>query len=614
MAKMQVHLAGEDCRDVSVSSRLEWLLTDGQGGYAMGTASGINTRRYHGHWVPAVVPPTDRWVLLDSIEAHAVVSGTSYALSANQYPGALHPEGFRHLDSFEARRDAVVWSFDLGGSRLEKHLAIRPGEAQVRYVNGSNRAVTLYARPLVCHKPYHTNFRARDDYPGALEVFDDGLVVGAEWPLELKFPGALCRATHGWYYRFERERERERGLDPLDDLFCPCELEVVLDPGMEWTLTARVLGVPPLSDPPSEPSSIFLVRGSERTSILAGYPWFTDWGRDTMIALPGLCLKSGRVDLARAILRDYASQIRKGLIPNRFVESGAEPEYHTVDASLWFCRAAHLALMAEWDEPFARGMQAAVQEVVDWYRVGTLFGIRMDPSDGLLTQGGDDLQLTWMDAKIGDWVVTPRAGKPVEINGLWINALRVLGWLNEQLGGNGQPEREAADLAEASFHNRFWDAERGWYRDVVDPDDSSLRPNQVMAIAVEHGPFEPLHAQAALEQVRRHLLTPFGLRTLAPFEPNYAGRYEGSLAELDARYHQGTVWPYLLGFYAMACRRAGVEPELSLDDGITRTYGLGGVAEVFDGDAPHRPGGCPWQAWSHAVLIEAGLVDPARLL
>ncbi len=601
---MHIRVNGEDCRDLEVGSRLEWLLADGAGGFAMGTASGLNTRRYHGHLVAAINPPTDRMVLLDSVEAFAEIKGISYPLTTNQYPGAIHPEGHRFLTSFEATQDEVVWTFDLGGNEVSKKLNLTPEGCHITYVNHSKRVVKLYVRPLVCHKPYHDNFRAREDYPSRLAQDDVSLSIGfGPIVLRLGFAGATCQATQGWYYRFEHERESERGLDPTDDLFCPCELAVSLEAGESWTLDATHGSGKSPAIPVASP---YLVRSATRTSIIAGYPWFTDWGRDTMISLPGICLSAGLYEEARQILRDYASQMYQGLIPNRFVESGEQPEYNTVDASLWFVNASYLTLKADWDEVFAKDMLVAIQEVVDWYRVGTLFGIGMDPSDGLISQGVEGLQLTWMDAKIGDWVVTPRRGKPVEINGLWIHALRVLAWLTDRLGGDGNADRQAADLAEVSFHRAFWNEELGWYRDTVDPISDLLRPNQVIPLALEMGPIAPLFAEAALVAIEKHLLTPRGVRTLATFKEGYRGRFEGPLPELDAAYHQGTAWPWLLGMYGLACQRVRGSHTAPDVGSMLSEYGLGGIAEVYDGDAPHRPGGCPWQAWSLATLVEAG--------
>jgi predicted glycogen debranching enzyme len=369
-------------------------------------------------------------------------------------------------------------------------------------------------------------------------------------------------------------------------------------------------------------ASAFFVKTEERSSIIAGYPWFTDWGRDTMISIPGLCLHTGRVEEARKILADYASQCEKGLIPNRFVESGQHPDTNTVDATLWFANAIYKTLMAEWDEGFAWRMMATLESVYDWHVNGTLFGIVVDQSDGLLTQGEPGVQLTWMDAKVGDWVVTPRHGKPVEINGLWINALRIMEWLSGKLKAikaddlRHEPDiyRVAAEKAESNFDRKFWHEVRGHYLDTVDPDDASLRPNQVIAMALPFSPVNPEHAKKALGVVARELVTPCGLRTLGPNEPGYRGRYKGSLPELDAAYHQGTAWPWLLGSYATALvryldDRKEAKKVLRQVKQMLGEYGLGGVAEVYDGDEPQEPGGCPYQAWSVAEILRAWIED-----
>lgn len=604
---------GELCRNLEWSSKHEWLLADGTGGFAMGTVAGLNTRRYHGHLVAAIEPPANRMVLVDSIEAFAEVGGRSYGLSVNQYPGALHPDGHTWLEAFAASPEEVRWTFSFGGAKLRKTLALAPGTATITYENVSKRTVGLMLRPLVCHKPYHANFQANPDYPDTFSLRDDELTLehqGVE--LNIAFEGANCQPVQGWYYRFEHGREAERGLNPRDDLYCPCEWKVDLRAGDTIRLVMSANGAAPVIErasfatPLQQACEPFLVRTSGRTSIIAGYPWFTDWGRDTMISLPGVCLGNGHVEEAMRLLMDYASQMRNGLIPNRFVESG-EAEFNTADASLWFVNAVYRVLDHAWDAAFARQIAPAIQEVVSWHQRGTDFGIRVDTTDGLLTQGGLDTQLTWMDAKIGDWVVTPRYGKAVELNGLWINALRIVAWVQGKLKRPAQELNEAAERAEAAYHARFWSEIHGWYFDTVDPNDAQLRPNQVISLSLPFGPLDSVKAEAVLQAVEAHLLTPKGLRTLAPFEIHYQGRFSGPLPELDAAYHQGTVWPWLLGIYWQACKRVrGTAPidEAGIQE-LLGEYGLGGIAECYDGDAPHAPGGCPWQAWSVATLADA---------
>jgi predicted glycogen debranching enzyme len=347
---------------------------------------------------------------------------------------------------------------------------------------------------------------------------------------------------------------------------------------------------------------------------MAGYPWFTDWGRDTMISIPGLCLHTGRVSEARKIILDYAAQMKQGLIPNRFVEDGEEPEYNTVDGTLWFANAIYQTLRAEWDEPFARKALKALEQMFQWHVKGTLYGIGVDPQDGLLRQGVPGVQLTWMDAKVGDWVVTPRHGKPVEINGLWINALRVLEWLSQKLEKDPSKYKQAAELAESNFESKFWRDILGHYLDTADPDDASLRPNQLIPMSLPFGPAKGENAKKALAKIGRELLTPVGLRSLGPTEPGYRGRYRGPLPELDAAYHQGTVWPWLLGPYVTALvKLTGNKAEAKLILKNARDMlvedGLGGISEVYDGDEPRGAGGCPWQAWSVGEILRAWVED-----
>ncbi|MEI8283338.1 MAG: amylo-alpha-1,6-glucosidase, partial [Armatimonadota bacterium] len=337
-------------------------------------------------------------------------------------------------------------------------------------------------------------------------------------------------------------------------------------------------------------------------------PWFSDWGRDTMISIPGICLATGKTGIAKQILRDFASQMEHGLIPNRFVERGEKADYNTVDATLWFANCVYLTLVQDWDLDFATAMYEKIAESIRYHRHGTLFGIAVDPKDGLLLQGEPGVQLTWMDAKIGDWVVTPRHGKPVEINGLWINMLNVAAWLAKKLAEDSNQFSTLIKLATKSFEQKFWHEGVKHYMDTVDPNDASLRPNQLIAMSLPFSPCDPEHAKLALKAIDRELLTPVGLRTLTPEDPNYHPFFQGPMAELDEAYHQGTVWPWLFGPYIRSFikyggSQAAAKSKLSRVSKMLTEYGVGGIAECYDGDDPHLPGGCPWQAWSVAELL-----------
>ncbi len=591
----------------------------------MGTVAGVNTRRYHGLLVAATEPPAARMVLLAALEMYATVGGEQYGLSANQYVGTVHPEGYRHLESFESGA-AVEWAWKAGPAQISRRITMAQGHNAVRitHQNLGPETVTLSLRPLVSHKFYHDNFRVTDFYPDFLFFPEDRTIIQQEGiRLVIDHPMAVRTPTTGWYYRFEHTLEVERGLDPLDDLFCPCELQYLLAPGESASITVADseefpeitegdLGIKSgeIEESLKSAARHFLVKSDDRTSVIAGYPWFTDWGRDTMIALAGLAEAGLPANEERDILAGYAGQMKQGLIPNRFADTGDTPAYNTVDGSLWFGNAIYHCLNREWNQEFAEKAHGWIAEIIDWYRRGTLFGIHVDESDGLLAQGEPGTQLTWMDVKVGDWVVTPRHGKPVEINGLWANLLRIQIWLAEKLGRPSDFPTTLAEQAEQSIRTKFWHPMVGHFLDTVEPDDASLRPNQLIAMSLPFAPLGGENAKLALDKIERELLTPMGLRTLGPKEPHYSGRFEGPIEQRDAAYHQGTVWPWLLGPYVDAVLkvtgdRRRAQAALAHIVATLDGYGIDGIAEVYDGDAPQYPGGCPWQAWSVAEVLRA---------
>ncbi len=619
---MSYQFDAEVCGDYARSSRLEWLLTNGIGGFAMGTLSTSNTRRYHGLLIAALTPPTERTLLLAACDAFAVQGKKRVALSSNQYPGAIYPDGYQNIESVTVG-NSVRWTYTAEGMRVEKTISIHQGTNTVKVTirNLGKKLISIQLQPLVCFRDFHANFTEREGFPEQIEYHADKTVIGeGSHTLVISHPGALRRPVHGWYYRFEHDRETERGLDPRDDLYCPCDIEFQVKPGECCQMVASTDGVTSFDEEEKLAPNLslvqrleaaanhFIVQTETRKSLLAGYPWFSDWGRDTMISLPGICLCTGNIALARQILRDYASQMEHGLIPNRFVERGEKADYNTVDATLWFANSIYLTLDQEWDEEFAREMFEKLQESIRYHRHGTVFGIIVDPADGLLTQGEPGVQLTWMDAKIGDWVVTPRHGKPVEINGLWINMLHVAAWMAEKLGEDTSQFLTLAKMAKSHFEAKFWHEGLHYYMDTVDPNDASLRPNQVIAMSLPFSPCDPKHVAIALKSIDQHLVTPVGLRTLSPEDPSYHGSFQGPLRSLDEAYHQGTVWPWLFGPYIRAMMKSGAtkaaaKKKLANVEDMLREYGVGGIAECYDGDAPHHAGGCPWQAWSVAEIL-----------
>lgn len=652
------HITAETLQSWDEASRREWLLTNGIGGYASSSLAGANTRRYHGLLVPAFEPPLGRAVVFSKLEEEVRVEDSLYLLSSNKYPSVVQPQGFRHLTYFSS--DPVpcfTYIFHEGTVVLEKRLWMTPGQNTIYiqyHLVKAPEPVRLGLVPLMAYKEYHSEQHRWDGFHGTVTSEPDGrrkfVAYETAHPLWFGLDAPFAWADHsGWFYNVEHPREQERGLDYSEDLYCPGRWDGTLAPGQTVTLTATVETTPP------EPSQEALERvqayqkelltqagvssGREshretltlaadqfviektdkvaRATIIAGYHWFTDWGRDTMIALPGLCLATGRYGVAREILTTFAGAVHNGLLPNRFSDNGGA-EYNTVDASLWFFNAVHQYATTSGDWNFATvEMLPVLQDILAHHIAGTDYGIGVDPADGLLRAGETGVQLTWMDAKVGDWVVTPRIGKPVEINALWYNALHVAADLAERAG---QPDaateyRERAMQTKASFFEVFCNPATKSLFDVIGPDgrpDASLRPNQIFAVSLPFPVVEGDDARPIVDQLGQYLLTPYGLRTLAPSAPEYQGHYTpGDQRFRDGAYHQGTVWPWLLGAYIeahlkvygdKAAARNLLVPYLA--DALS-DYGVGTLSEIRDGDPPYAPNGCIAQAWSVAELLRA---------
>ncbi len=610
----------------------EWLETDGLGGFAMGTHDWIRTRRYHALLLAATAPPEGRMVLVADLEVFVETAHGRYGLSAHRYRGGyVFPDGASRLAKFD-HSPWPRWEWMLPDqTRIACELIVTHGAPRtvLRWTKVSGSARALHVQPLLAPRDYHGTHHENGAFKFEPEIVDGRVTFqpyeGA--PAIHVLANAHYQHAPDWYRNFELGSELERGLDGTEDCAAPGTFTFDLGAGP----AAMILSIAPvagnaaqvadklfsaeqyrrsrLGPPLARAADAYLcTRGAGKT-ILAGFPWFSDWGRDTFISLRGLCLTPGaeRREEARQILLQWASVVDGGMLPNRFDESSSTPEYNSVDAALWFVIAAHAFLQGHVEAADRSKIDAAIHAIVDGYRKGTRHRIHAD-TDGLIAAGVPGLQLTWMDAKIGDWVITPRIGKPVEIQALWINALTIAGHPAE------------AEQARASFIKRFWDQERGQLHDVVDCDhvagtyDASCRPNQIFAVGgLPRQILQAEQARAVVDAFERELWTPAGPRSLSPADSRYAPHYKGGPRDRDSVYHNGTVWPWLAGAFIEAWVRVRGSTVAAKREARTKFVdpmmarltiaGLGHVAEICDAEAPHRPVGCPFQAWSVAELM-----------
>jgi predicted glycogen debranching enzyme len=617
----------------------EWLEADGLGGFASGTVPGIRTRRYHGLLCVARRPPTARVLLVAAVEAWIDLGRGPVALSSHRYlPAVTHPDGAARLAAF-TWTPFPAWTYDLGGGVSVVHELCVPRGTQAVVLRwrllGAARGARLVVRPLLAVRDVHALARERGELDLASSVEGERV----RWQPDRALPAIVARSSGTfrpeplWYRDFLLEEERARGHDHVEDLAAPGTFDFALDAGAASLAlgaeTGAGLGLPHAAAeallegertrrralaPLDHAAEAYLVRRGAGGSIVAGYPWFTDWGRDTFIALRGLLLARGEAHAAAAILRAWAEHVSEGMLPNRFPDESGAAEYNSVDASLWFVIAVEetLAAVPELPADEREGLVRAALAILAGYAGGTRYGIRAD-ADGLLACGGPGLQLTWMDAKVGAEVMTPRTGKPVEVQALWIHALA--------FGALHEPRFAALGAkAAAAFEARFWNASTGWLNDVVDCDhvagtiDTSLRPNQALAVGgLARTLVAPERARRVVEVLERELWTPLGMRTLPRWDPRYVGIYQGTPLQRDRAYHQGTAWPWLLGPFVqawvrvhggtVAVRRAARERFVRPLRAHLDTAGLGHVSEVAGGDPPHTPGGCPFQAWSLGELL-----------
>ncbi len=623
------------------ANSFEWLEADGLGGFASGTSSGVRSRRYHGLLLVATTPPTGRMMLVNGVEAWIETPSRRYPISTQYYmPDVTHPDGVRRLENY-SNDPWPRWIFRLeDGTVVEQELFVSHGSPLTAIswrLHDPRPDVFLSVRPLLSGRDYHSThhenaaFRFDADITGQRVTWRpyDGV------PSITAVTNATYAPAAEWYRNFLYEEERTRGLDCVEDLASPGVFTWDLRSPAAMLLTTNASLIEDdaklaferlrdrektrrtFSSVPHRGADAYLVRRGAGKTIVAGYPWFTDWGRDTFIAVRGLCTAAGRFEDARDILLAWAGAVSEGMLPNRFPDRGNAPEFNSVDASLWYVIAVDDFFTVTSNRRFAvtaeqaDALRGAVIAILEGYARGTRFGIRSD-SDGLLACGEAGVQLTWMDSKIGDWVVTPRTGKPVEIEALWLNAL----WIASQWSNRWT---ELFERGAASFRARFWNDADGSLFDVVDVDhvrgtvDATFRPNQILAIGgLPLMLLESAAARRVVDAVESRLLTPMGLRSLAPGSPGYARRYEGNGSERDSRYHQGTVWPWLMGPFVEAwirvrrstaeakreARARFIEPLLAIAE---RTGGH--LPEIADAEPPHTPRGCPCQAWSVGEIL-----------
>ena len=654
-----VRFGREECRNLEFAGRREWLVTNGRGGFASGTIAGGATRRYHGLLIAALRPPVGRTHLVGSLDEIARYAGREFDLATHWWESeAVEPKGFLNIESFELDGTVPVWRYALGDALLEKRVWMQQGEntTYVQYtLLQAKGTVEMEWKALVNYRDFHGTTHA-GNWRMDVQAVADGVKVTAfagAAPFVVKSAGARSEVRNEWYRDCLMPLERERGLDDHEDHLFAAVFRGELSVGQRVSIVAstkeqaELSGEKALAEQAShegrvlgawnarrnakvsagEPKWIrqlvlaadhFIVKRAlpeepEGRSVLAGYHWFGDWGRDTMIALPGLTLASGRPNLAKLVLLVFSRHVDGGMLPNNFPDAGSAPEYNTVDAALWYFEAVRQYFEATQDTQTVEKLFPVLAGIIEANVRGTRYNIQADAGDGLLYAGVPGVQLTWMDAKVGDWVVTPRIGKPVEVNALWINALETMARLAQVLGKEKDRFTSLSSAAKNSFE-KFWNGRRGCCFDVIDApgigNDESLRPNQILAVSLPVSPLNAAQQKAVVDICGQQLLTPYGLRSLAQGEQGYQGHYRGGPRERDAAYHQGTVWGWLLGPFAMAHFRVYGDRGAAM--GLLETlgraidvYGLGTLAEVFDGDAPFTPGGCIAQAWTVGEVLRA---------
>ncbi len=644
--------------DLETAESREWLVTNGIGGYASGTIAGGMARRYHGLLIAALQPPVGRTHLVACLDETVRYGSADFELATHRWAsGAVEPKGFQHIEEFRLDGTTPVWTYALADARLEKRVWMQQGAnttyVQYTLLDGAGPA-EMELKALVNYRDFHASTHA-GDWRMRIEAVENGARVEAfdgAVPFYLRSVQASCQPRHVWYRDYFLPAERERGFDDHEDHLFAAEFRAEVRVGKSVTIVLTTEESAALdgdiakeqraahesavlnawyqqnqtieSESPDWLSQLalaadqFIVKRTlleepEGRSVIAGYHWFADWGRDTMIALPGLTLTTGRADIARRILLAFARYVDAGMLPNNFPGAGGNPEYNAVDAALWYFEAARQYLAATDDTRTLQNLFPVLQGIIDAHVDGTRYRIHVDPADGLLYAGEAGVQLTWMDAKIGDWVVTPRTGKAVEINALWINALETMAGFARLLKKSSERYEVLARKAKDGFQ-KFWNEKQHCCYDVIDSpeigNDAAIRPNQIFAVSLPLSPLTPEQQKSVVDLCAERLLTPYGLRSLAPGKPGYQGHYLGAPRERDAAYHQGTVWGWLLGTFVLAHFRVYRDRAAAIGffeaiGSAIRMYGLGTLAEIFEGDPPFTPRGCIAQAWTVGEVLRA---------
>jgi predicted glycogen debranching enzyme len=658
----EVQFGREVCGNLEVAESREWLVTNGLGGFASGTVAGTTTRRYHGLLVAALHPPVKRTMLVSGLDETVRYLGANVSLATNRWKsGFLSPKGYLQLESFHLEGSKPVWRYAIEDALLEKRVWMKQGEnttyVQFNLVRG-RAPMDLDAKVLVNYRDFHHTTQS-PDWRTRVEPLENGLELVAfegATPLYLKSATGTWTARDEWYRSYLLSVEEKRGLDDEEDRLYAAQFHVQLRTGesvclvfstqqntaldgedaltaqsnyevklfQHWQLQHERRCATSAEDEPGWLWQLVLAADQfivqrplpdelDGCSVIAGYHWFNDWGRDTMIALPGLTLAMGRPEIARKILLSLTRFVDQGMLPNNFPDQGEAPAYNTVDATLWLFEALRQYFDATQDVEILHRLFPVLATIIDAHVRGTRYNIKVDPVDALLYAGTPEVQLTWMDARVGDSVVTPRTGKAVEINALWINALNSMAQFARLLGQPGEGYKRLTEKATRSFQ-KFWNAERQNCYDVIETPsgdkDAALRPNQIFALSLPLSPLSQTQQKAVVDIVSAQLLTSHGLRSLGPNEPGYKGQYSGGPRERDSAYHQGPVWGWLLGPFALAHYRVYQDAAMaqSFLEPLGRSIvsgGLGTLGEIYTGDAPFTSVGAIAQAWTVAEIVRA---------